>query len=125
MLLFHNYHQSKITVGVREYDLKVPYGVIELGDLNVVDLEEKPVHTFFVNAGIYVLEPDVLKMIPDSHINMTDLLKKLLSRKKVVAFPVHEYWIDIGQFEDFQKANSDYEKVFMKGKKESREHNYY
>ena len=63
LLAFHEYHKAQITVGVREYDLRVPYGVIELEDLFVVDIKEKPIQSFFVNAGIYVLEPHILKMI--------------------------------------------------------------
>ncbi len=113
LLAFHEYHKAQITVGVREYDLRIPYGVIELEDLFVVDIKEKPIQSFFVNAGIYVLEPHILKMIPDSHFNMTELLSKMMTGKKVVAFPVHEYWIDIGQYDDFKKAKSDYESIFQ------------
>ena len=82
-------------------------------DLFVVDIKEKPIQSFFVNAGIYVLEPHILKMIPDSHFNMTELLSNMMTGKKVVAFPVHEYWIDIGQYDDFKKAKSDYESIFQ------------
>ena len=116
LLAFHGYHQAQITVGVREYDLQVPYGVVDLEDVNIVSLKEKPVHQFFVNAGIYVLEPEMIEQIPSNFFNMTDLLTNSMSEGEVVAFPVHEYWIDIGQFEDFHKATADYDKVFLRGK---------
>ena len=93
LLAFHEYHQAQITVGVK-YDLRVPYGVIELEDLFVVDIKEKPIQSF-VNAGIYVLEPHILKMIPDSYFNMTELLNKMMTGKKVVAFSTRildRYW---------------------------------
>ena len=77
---------------------------------------KKPVHKFFVNTGIYVLEPEMIEQIPSNFFNMTDLLMQSMPEGKVVAFPVHEYWIDIGQFEDFYKATADYYKVFLRGK---------
>ena len=116
LLRFHNYHQAQITVGVREYDLQVPYGVVDLEGVHIVKLEEKPVHKYFVNAGIYVIEPEMIEQIPNNFFNMTDLLSQSMPEGKVVAFPVHEYWVDIGQFEDFHKATADYDKVFLKGK---------
>ena len=58
----------------------------------------------------------MVSLIPDSFFNMTDLLKKSLHEERVVAFPVHEYWVDVGQFEDFNKANAEFDKVFMRGK---------
>ena len=72
LLAFHNYHQAQITVGVREYDLQVPYGVVDLEGVHIVKLQEKPVHKFFVNAGIYVLEPEMIEQIPSNFFNMTD-----------------------------------------------------
>ena len=116
LLAFHNYHQAQITVGVREYDLQVPYGVVDLEGVHIVKLQEKPVQKFFVNAGIYVLEPEMIEKVPSNFFNMTDLLTQSVPEGRVVAFPVHEYWIDIGQFEDFHKATADYDKVFLRGK---------
>ena len=65
-----------------------------------------------MNAGIYVLEPDLIAKIPQDTFDMTDLLDKLIPRRKVVAFPIHEYWIDIGQTKDFQKAQKEFSTVF-------------
>ena len=70
-------------------------------------------HKFFVNAGVYVISPKVLSSIPENKFhNMTDVIGPLLQKKKVVSFPIHEYWIDIGNLEDYHKARGDYEEVF-------------
>ena len=72
-------------------------------------------HKFFVNAGVYVISPDVLSSIPKNEFhNMTDVIIPLLEQKKVVSFPIHEYWIDIGKIEDFQQAHGEFEAVFGK-----------
>ena len=111
LLAFHNYHQAQITVGVREYDLQVPYGVVDLEGVHIVKLQEKPVHKYFVNTGIYVLEPEMIEQIPSNFFNMTDLLTQCIPEGRVV-HSVHEYWVDIGQFEDLEKAKIDFHQFF-------------
>ena len=109
LLAFHREHAADLTVAVREYDFQVPYGVIESDGVAVTGLQEKPVMKFFVNAGIYLLEPSVHAHIPhDQHLNMTDLIKQLLAvGRPVASFPVVEYWLDIGQHADYQRAQED------------------
>ncbi len=115
LLEFHEDHDVPITMCVREYDFQVPYGVVKLDGSYATALEEKPIHKFFVNAGIYVISPDVLPSIPKNEFhNMTDVISPLLKQKKVVSFPIHEYWIDIGKIEDFQQAHGEYETVYRK-----------
>jgi NDP-sugar pyrophosphorylase family protein len=76
-------------------------------------LEEKPLHKFFVNAGVYVINPEVLSSIPENKFyNMTDVICPLMEKEKVVSFPIHEYWIDIGKIEDYQQALGEYDEVF-------------
>lgn len=62
---FHTSNHSKATMGVREYNFQVPYGVLKLDHHRIVQIEEKPAHNFFVNAGVYVLDQDVLNCLPD------------------------------------------------------------
>ena len=109
MLAFHVEHAADLTVAVRAYDFQVPYGVIESDGAVVTGLQEKPLMQFFVNAGIYLLEPSVHAHIPqDEHFDMTDLIKRLLAAGRPVAsFPVVEYWLDIGQHADYQRAQED------------------
>lgn len=108
---FHETHGSEATMCVREFDVKVPYGVLELDQHRIVSIREKPVHKHFVNAGIYVLEPSALARIPlNTNFDMPELFEKLLqSKRPPTAFPVREYWTDIGLPADFEKAQGDYE----------------
>ena len=109
VLDFHVAQNSCATMCVREYDFQVPFGVVGTKDAMIERIDEKPVHTFFVNAGIYVIEPDVLDFVPKNQaFNMTELFDHLMKQSRpVAAFPVHEYWMDIGRLDDFQRANDD------------------
>jgi len=109
MLGFHQETTAELTVGVRKYDFTVPFGVIKAEGTRVMKLEEKPSASLFINAGIYLLEPALLAMIPkDRMFHMTDLIEALLEDGKIVSsFPIHEYWADIGQLKDYAQAQSD------------------
>jgi NDP-sugar pyrophosphorylase family protein len=98
-----------LTVGVRKYEFKVPYGVIEREGDFVRKVVEKPSLTFFVNAGIYLLEPRAHQYIPrNQRFDMTDLISRLIKENHHVAcFPILEYWLDIGQHVDYEKAIQD------------------
>ncbi len=80
----------------------------------VISIEEKPVQQFYVNAGIYVLNPDVLDQIPpDTSIDMTTVFEGLVKEKgTILSYPIREYWMDIGKPDDFQQAEQDYKKYF-------------
>jgi dTDP-glucose pyrophosphorylase len=110
MLAYHQKHQACLTVGVRQYDLQVPYGVMECEGPNILGVSEKPRMQFLVNAGIYLMEPRARNYIPgDRKFDMTDLIQSLIREQRtVVSFPILEYWLDIGQHADYEKANSDF-----------------
>ena len=108
LLDFHASYHSKATMGIREYNFQVPYGVLKLDQHRIIQIEEKPVHDFFVNAGIYVLNKTLInKLDGKSYLDMTDLLDKELINEKVNAFPIHEYWLDIGKIEEYERANRE------------------
>jgi len=109
MLDYHREHRAQLTMGVRRYAIKVPYGVIECEGPDVRELREKPEVGFFVNAGVYLVEPKVCRNVPDGErFDMTDLIDLLIARgDRVVSFPIHEYWLDIGQIEDYERAQED------------------
>jgi len=91
------------------------YGVAEFDkDGNVISIEEKPTHEFFVSAGIYMLNPEVLQYIPANQFyDMPTLFEKLINENKnTISFPLREYWIDIGRIEEYKKANDEYDEVF-------------
>ncbi len=114
LLDFHAEHRARGTMCVREYDFQVPYGVVRIDHHRILGIDEKPVQRFFVNAGIYVLEPEVLDLIPPAtYFDMPELFTNLIGRKQETAvFPIREYWLDIGHMEDFARANGDFPEVF-------------
>jgi len=114
VLDFHELSNSKATMCVREYDIEVPYGVVNISNERITDIEEKPIHSFFVNAGIYLLDPECIDLIPDNEFyDMTSLFEHLIkSNKKTTSFPLKEYWLDIGRITDYEKANLDYSNFF-------------
>ena len=103
---FHGEHGGLATMCVREYDFQIPYGVVHGDGDQVTDIIEKPVQKFFVNAGIYILEPELLGQCrPDEAIDMPDLLREVVNDgRKVSMFPIHEYWLDIGRMEEYERA---------------------
>lgn len=110
---YHLAERADLTVCVRQFDLKVPYGVIETDGRRVVGLEEKPQKTFFINAGIYAISPAMLDLVPPEGIfDMTDLIAKALEKgARVISFPVTEYWIDIGNLEDLRRATEEFPSI--------------
>ena len=103
---YHGEHGGYATMCVREYDFQIPYGVVHGDGDQVTEITEKPVQKVFVNAGIYVLEPDLLgKCRPDEAIDMPNLLRQVVNDGcKVNMFPIHEYWRDIGRIEEYERA---------------------
>lgn len=114
MMKFHFECNSIATMGLREYDFQVPYGVVNIKDKKIVGIEEKPVQNFYVNGGVYVLSKQVLKFIPDnSFFDMPTLFEILINKKlTALSFIIKDYWLDIGRIEEFEKANQEYYKVF-------------
>lgn len=110
LLAFHAEHEAEATMGVREYSFQVPYGVVDIKRSRVVKVSEKPVKQFFVNAGIYAFEPGVLKLVRKNEpLDMPVLFERIAKKKfTTAAFPIREYWLDIGQMEDFVRANGDF-----------------
>lgn len=116
LMQFHEEHKAIATMCVREYEFQIPYGVIETAGADLVNIKEKPIHRSFINAGIYVFSPEALDFIPkDEFYDMPKLFEQMMAAgKKTVAFPIHEYWLDIGQMDDFYRADDDYMKIFLK-----------
>ena len=111
LLDYHLDQKAQATMCVREYDFQVPFGVVEIEDHHILSIDEKPVHRFFVNAGIYVLEPGLIDLIPKGeYFDMTDLFARAIEKgHETQAFPIHEYWIDVGRIDDLDRANHDHE----------------
>lgn len=110
LLQFHTAQHADATMAVREYDLQVPYGVVRLAGARIEAIEEKPVRKFFINAGIYALSPDALDLLPaETFFDMPTLFEHLIAAgKTTVAYPLQEYWLDVGRVEELERAQREW-----------------
>ena len=113
MLDHHRRHGAVATIGAREHCIEVPFGVIRSDGEQLVGIVEKPVHRHLVNAGIYVLSPDVLDVLEHGPpIDMPDLFQLMVDRGMPASvFPLREYWIDIGAVSDLERARQEVDRV--------------
>ncbi len=114
MIDFHRENEAAATMAVRTYEVQVPYGVVDVDDNEIRSLREKPVTRHFINAGIYVLSPAALDFVPrDQAYDMPQLFDDCReSGMRTSAYPVEEYWVDIGQIDDYRRANADFASIF-------------
>src|SRR5208283_268252 len=127
MLDFHKRHGGLATMAVREYDLQIPYGVVtvENGEVlsfdeteggRIVRIDEKPVQRFFVNAGIYVLSPESFDHLPtETPFDMPMLFDRLRAAGPTMAFPLREYWVDVGRHDQLEMAENDLARAHTRG----------
>lgn len=115
LLSFHAETKAFGTMCVREYDFQVPFGVTVVDNHRLLSIEEKPVQRFFVNAGIYVLEPNALDVIPSyTYMDMPTVFSRFIeSGSNASVFPIREYWLDLGRLEDFTRAQGDFLREFQ------------
>ena len=106
LLDFHWHHEGAITVTGVEHLSPIPYGVLRFVEHHLLGIDEKPQRTDLVNAGIYVLEPAVLRFVPgDTASGMPDLIARAVAEGLPVhVFPILERWFDIGSPEEFERV---------------------
>jgi dTDP-glucose pyrophosphorylase len=111
---FHVAEAADLTMCIRQISTRVPYGVVDLDENRIISITEKPEQQHFVNAGIYVLEPAVVAGIAAGRkLDMTELAQRVgTGGGTVAAFPIREYWLDIGQPADFERAQEEYARAF-------------
>lgn len=99
-------HDAEMSVAAVPYTISVPYGIFDLDGRDIQGLIEKPTYNYYANAGIYLIKRSALDEIPeDTFFNATDLIEKLIEEgKKVIRFPLNGLWIDIGNPQEYQKA---------------------
>tara|TARA_B100000809_G_scaffold261076_1_gene309238 strand:+ start:40 stop:1080 length:1041 start_codon:yes stop_codon:yes gene_type:complete len=104
---------AEMIIATTDYQVQIPYGVIESKGNQVKALKEKPTYTYYSNAGIYIFKKSLVELIPDhSFFNATDFLDKLIElNKKVLHYPIKRYWLDIGKHVDFEKAQRDVKSI--------------
>ncbi len=111
MLAYHQECKAELTLAVRKQGFDIPFGVVETDNGLVTRITEKPTYVYTVNAGIYLVSPGAHRLIPkDRRFDMTDLIALLLARgENVASFMIREYWLDIGHYDDYQRAQQDIE----------------
>ena len=107
LLNFHHEHNALATMSVREHEVNVPFGVVQVDGVELAGFVEKPRYVYLVNAGLYVIDPQLLKLLPpNQYMDMPTLLEKAQQAGHSVAVcPIHEYWLDVGRPETLQEAH--------------------
>jgi dTDP-glucose pyrophosphorylase len=110
---YHKHSNSVITIGAIDFRIDIPFGVIDTHDDVVAGITEKPSQRFLCNAGVYALSPSALSLIPENlPFNMPDLIQTSLDAGLAIgAFPIYEYWADIGTPEDLEKVRKKYSEM--------------
>lgn len=114
-LLEHHVTQNfAATMCVREDEHRIPFGVIETEQQLITAMVEKPTYRYKINTGIYVLNPEIIaKVASNQRIDMPSLLEEnRQSSKRIGTYTSYDYWLDIGQMKDYQKAQQDIETHF-------------
>lgn len=108
LLDFHNRYQASATMAVRIHEWQHPFGVVQMQGVEIVGFEEKPVARSHINAGVYVLSPEVLsELIAEAPCDMPMLFERLHAKgKRTVAYPMHEPWLDVGRSIDLAEARA-------------------
>jgi dTDP-glucose pyrophosphorylase len=106
LLEFHRHHRASATMAVRQHEWQHPFGVVKTQGAEIIGFEEKPVLRSHINAGIYALEPSVLKQLErGQHCDMPALFDRLKGlQQRVIAYPMHEPWLDVGRPDDLKRA---------------------
>lgn len=106
--LHFNEHDADMSVAAVPYTVNIPYGILDLEERrNIKGLIEKPTYDYYANAGIYLIKKSALDLIPeDTFFNATDLIEALIAAgRKVIRFPLNGTWIDIGNPQEYKRAN--------------------
>ena len=106
LLSFHESQGNVMTVCGREYKVNIPYGELDLDGHSLLGIIEKPTHRVLVNAGIYVVNAEIYTKVRNGEkLDMPELIKTQLdANRRVGVFPIHEYWLDIGEHGELEKA---------------------
>ena len=107
LLDFHIRHNAAATMAVRLHEWQHPFGVVQMNGLEITGFEEKPINITHINAGVYALNPSALNALEKNmHCDMPTLFERLQAQsQRIVAYPMHEPWLDVGHSDDLAKAN--------------------
>lgn len=115
MVEMHLESGADATMAVRPYEMQVPFGVVRERDGLIEGIDEKPLQQFVVSAGIYVLSPAALALVPRARpFDMPELYDAIIARGlRARCHHVRSYWLDIGRRSDYERANLDFGEVFQ------------
>ena len=106
-LFINEYVKSKadMLMGIKEFYLNIPYGVVEVNKNKINKFTEKPEFPYFISAGINILSNKIVKKIPNKKIDIPELLEIVGNNYNVKSYLISEYWSDIGNLNDLENAN--------------------
>lgn len=105
ILKWHKQQNASLTIVGCHKEVKVPFGVLEINNGSLQNIIEKPIYDVTINTGVYVLEPSVIALIPGGkYMDMDTLIKAVSQKGKVTVYPIHDGWLDIGQWEDYRES---------------------
>lgn len=112
MIDFHIKNNADITVGIKKHKQKTQFGVIDLDGNRIKNIKEKPILTFNISAGIYVLSSSILSIVPkNTSYQMPDLIKNAMNKgKKVLGYTINEYWVAVEHMGSYKEALVEMEK---------------
>jgi len=106
---YHRARGAEITMGVKGLDTQIPFGVVTMDKGVITGMEEKPTFRNYVNTGIYVIQPGIVRGIErGARIDMPELIAREVPRRTVFAYPIHEKWMDLGHPEDLREADESF-----------------
>ncbi len=114
MFRYHVVERNIATIAMKREVHTIDYGVADLEGSKVSRIREKPSTTYFLNTGVYILDPTVLDFVTSGQqVDMPDIINRLIDDgQRVGSFPVHEYWIDIGDHDQYARAQNDFAAAF-------------
>ncbi len=111
LLEFHQENDSFLTIALKPYKVKMPYGKITLnGRKRITEFEEKPDISFFANAGVYVCNPGIFEYFPpEDPCNLEyDVFPRIIENERVFGYQSDAFWGDIGKMSDYEKLNGEF-----------------
>ncbi|CEG11155.1 Nucleotidyl transferase [groundwater metagenome] len=115
LMKYHKKSGNMATITLHKKNININFGVVKLDGVDIVDYTEKPIHSYFVSIGVYVFKPEVLKYMPGGRLDFPDIIKILIKNgEKVGGYIFDDYWLDVGRYEDYMKANEDIEEIYDK-----------
>lgn len=105
MIRWHKEHKNLMTIVGSHREVQIPYGVLKLDQGKLTAIDEKPNYDVLINTGLYVLEPEVLSLIPkDKKMDMDELVRVLAEKGHVSVYPISNGWFDIGQWDKYRHS---------------------